>query len=328
MTVSAPHSTRLRLESLEDREVPAIIFGVTASSQLVTFDSANPTVLLSSLPIVGFFAAGEFIRDIDVRPGNGQLYGRSNFDRLFLINPTNPLAIPIGNASPIIPAQLGMDFDPRNDQIRLWTNLRENVVLNSVTGSIERFGLPLSYVPGDPFQGTAPRVTGLAFVNSVPAATFTGVYAIDHFRNTLVQPGSQSLNDGRLSTVGGLGLEVGPRLGFDIAPFTNAAFASFQISGQGISRLYSINLGTGPRNRAGSHWSRPHIERHRRRPAWNVRLHFRSRVQRSAAAGYIQHRLRLSRIHVNVSFGDLAGRNDDYYRRFVLRRADRALVCR
>lgn len=245
MTDSAPRSVRLRLESLEDREIPAILFGVTPSNQLVTFDSANPTALLSSIPITGFFAAGEVIRDIDVAANTGSLIGRSNFDRLFLISPTNPFAIPFGTPLPITPGPLGMDIDPRNDQIRLWSNVGENVVLNGVNGSLIRIGVPLSYAPGDLFHGTQPRVAGMAFLNSVPAATFTGVYAIDHFRNTLVRPGSQSLNDGLLATVGGLGVNVGSRVGFDIAPFTNAAFASFQINGQGVSRLYTVNLGTG-----------------------------------------------------------------------------------
>ena len=250
------HSTfplsRLHVETLEDREVPAILFGVTTTNQLVTFDSANPSVLLRSTPIVGFFAAGEFITDIDVRPGTGALYGRSNFDRLFLINPLNPLALPIGNPVPLVAQFKGLDFDPRNDNIRVLSNQGENILLNSVNGSLVNTGAPLSYVAGHLFQGVQPRITGEAFVNSVPGAITTGIYMIDHARNTLVRPGGFSMNQGLLATIGGLGIDIGPRVGFDIAPFTNASFASFQIGGQGVSRLYTLNLGNGHATLLGS----------------------------------------------------------------------------
>jgi hypothetical protein len=245
MTCTAKTS-RLHLESLEDREVPAILFGVTTTNQLVAFDSANPSVLLSSFPIQGFFATGEVITDIDVRPGTGALYGRSNFDRLFLINPQNPLALPVGNPVPVSAQYVGFDFDPRNDNIRVLSNQGENLVLNSVNGSLVTVGASLSYAAGDLFQGIQPRITGEAYLNSVPGATTTGIFMIDHARNTLVRPASgTTMNEGLLATVGGLGIDVGPRVGFDIAPTTNTSFASFQFGGQGISRLFTLNLGTG-----------------------------------------------------------------------------------
>lgn len=240
-------STRLQVEALEQREVPAIIFGVTGSNRLVTFDSADPATLLRSTPIVGFLATGETITDIDVRPATGALIGRSNFDRLFLINPINTFAIPFGATVPIVGRPVGMDFDPRNTQLRIYSNLGENVVIDVVSGTLLRVDTPLSYRPGDSSQG-APRVTGLGFANSLPdtTSTTTGVFAIDHYRNTLVRPTvAAGLPSGILSTVGGLGINVGARAGFDIAPFTNTAFASFQINGLGISRLYTVNLGTG-----------------------------------------------------------------------------------
>src|SRR4029077_15402458 len=152
------------------------------TNQLVTFDSANPSVLLRSTPIVGFFAAGEVITDIDVRPGTGALSGRSKFARLFLINPLNPFALPVGSPVPLVAQFKGIDFDPRNDNIRVLSNQGENILLDSVNGSLINVGAPLSYVAGDPFQGLQPRITGEAYVNSVPAATTTGIYMIDHAR--------------------------------------------------------------------------------------------------------------------------------------------------
>jgi hypothetical protein len=245
MTRTASPSCRLRVEALEDREVPAILFGVTANNVLVTFDSANPSVILRATPINGFISPGEVITDIDVRPALGFIYGRSNLDRLFLISPFNGFAqLPVGNPLPITAATMGFDFDPRTDQIRIFSNLGENVLQNPNTGARARVATPLSYRPGDPFQGGAPRVTGLAFTNPVASARISTLFAIDHARNTLVRPVG-SINTGILTTVGGLGADVTGRVGFDIAPQTSVAFASFQLTGEGISRLFVVNLGNG-----------------------------------------------------------------------------------
>ena len=107
MTRSAPPSCRLRVEALEEREVPAIFFGVTTSNVLVNFDSANPSVILRSTPITGFLSPGEVITDIDVRPATGGLYGFSNFDRLYLINPFNAFAYRSGTRHRSSPSSRG-----------------------------------------------------------------------------------------------------------------------------------------------------------------------------------------------------------------------------
>jgi hypothetical protein len=218
---------------------------VTTNNVLVTFDSANPSAILRATPINGFIAPGEVITDIDVRPTLGLIYGRSNFDRLFLISPFNGFAqLPIGNPLPVVSATMGFDFDPRTDLIRIFSNLGENVLQNPNTGALARLAAPLSYRAGDVFQGFPPRITGLGFTNPVANATTSTLFAIDHARNTLVRPGGP-LNTGLLATVGGLGVDITIRVGFDIAPQTTVAFASFQLAGEGISRLFVVNLRSG-----------------------------------------------------------------------------------
>jgi len=244
-------STRLQVDELEGREVPAILFGVTTTNQLVVLDSANPNVILRSIPLTLFLAPGEVITDIDVRPATGGLYGHSSLGRLLEINPISALAIPVGNSvTPTVP-NIGMDFDPNTDRLRILTSQRDNLVVDPSDGTLSRTGAPLAYLPGDPAAGIAPHITGAAFTNNDPNLSSHFLLAIDHARDTLVRVGKTSLNDGLLTTIGSLGADVTNRVGFDIAPQSNVAFASLQKAGQGFSKLFTIDTSTGQATRIG-----------------------------------------------------------------------------
>lgn len=235
----------LRVEELEGREVPAILFGVTPANVLVTFDSADPTDLLRAARITGLTGVGEVITDVDVRPATGGLYGHSNFGQLYQIDPVSGFARRLGTPIVLGETNLGFDFDPRTDQIRMLTNAGQNLVREPVFGVFIRRANTLTYAPGDVFQGLAPRVTGAAFFNNVPDPAFRALYGIDHARNALVRVGGTTLDDGQLRTVGGLGRDVTGRVGLDIAPESNAMFASLQVAGRSVSRLYTLNYATG-----------------------------------------------------------------------------------
>ena len=101
------------------------------------------------------------------------------------------------------------------------------------------------YRAGDVSAGLAPRVTGLGYTNSVPFATQTVLFGVDHIRNTLVQIGNRADNAGLTRTIGPIGFDVTPRVGFDVNPVTGQVFAALQRPGQGFSRLYVFDLNTG-----------------------------------------------------------------------------------
>lgn len=251
MTSTRQPGTRLNVDELEGREVPAILFGVTPANQLVEFDSANVGTLLRVVQIGGFVAPGELITDIDVRPNTGNLYGHSTFGRLFLINPISGFAIPVSNLTTQTVPNIGLDIDPATDRIRILSNKADNMVVDPAIGSLIRTGTALAYAPNDPAAGIAPHITGAAFSNNVPGSTSRTLYAIDHKLNTLVRVGQVILNDGVLTTIGSLGIDVTNNVGFDIAPQSNVAFASLQKPGQSFSKLFVINTATGQATRIG-----------------------------------------------------------------------------
>ena len=63
--------TRLRVEQLEDKSVPEIVFALNATNSIVRFDSAAPTVILETINVTGL-AATENLVGMDFRPRTGQ----------------------------------------------------------------------------------------------------------------------------------------------------------------------------------------------------------------------------------------------------------------
>src|SRR5688572_9073041 len=72
------------------------LFGMNTIGQLISFDSAAPGTLLSSVPVTGLTNEAEFIEAIDFRPGTGRLYalghGPGDISRLYTINPSTGVA--------------------------------------------------------------------------------------------------------------------------------------------------------------------------------------------------------------------------------------------
>jgi len=98
----------------------ALIYGSTGTNGLVSFDSATPGALLSSVQITGL-GAGEQVLGIDFRPANATLYAitrdASNGGRVYSVDTAtgaatlaSPLAVALGGE-----AGFGTDFNPTVD---------------------------------------------------------------------------------------------------------------------------------------------------------------------------------------------------------------------
>src|SRR5262245_38876061 len=72
LTRNSRPPTSLTLECLEGREVPAIVYGLTAANTLLRFDSTVPT-LVNTITITGLQTSTEHVVGIDFRPRTGQL---------------------------------------------------------------------------------------------------------------------------------------------------------------------------------------------------------------------------------------------------------------
>ena len=146
---------------------------------------------------------------IDVRPADGRLYGLTAASELYRLDPaTGPrssvatLTVPFDGA-----ARSGVDFNPQADRLRLVSTDGQNVRVHPTLGAtaVDR---PLTWKPGDPNAGRAPRVTAAAYSANVAGAAETKLFVIDAERDVLAL--QEPPNDGVLATVGPLGVDFGP----------------------------------------------------------------------------------------------------------------------
>jgi trimeric autotransporter adhesin len=233
------------------------MFAVTAGHTLVSFNAGAPGTILSARPISGL-PPGESILGIDFRPATGQLYALSSASRLYLLDPINAALAPFPVAAgPLNGADFGVDFNPLPDRVRVVSNAGQNLRLNPITGGLAGADTALAYAAGDANAGAAPNLVAAAYTNSFLGATTTTLYALDAARGALVTQGSPggapvSPNTGQLFTVGSLGQPTTGRAGFDLAPGSNAAFASLTAPGAAQSQLFAINLTTGAATLVGA----------------------------------------------------------------------------
>ena len=92
----------------DDEQLPAIVYAVTATNNLVTFSSAAPGTIFGTVAISGL-QVGEILQGIDFRPANGRLYGLGSTSRLYTIDPRTGAATQVG-ASPFALALSGTEL--------------------------------------------------------------------------------------------------------------------------------------------------------------------------------------------------------------------------
>jgi uncharacterized protein DUF4394 len=218
--------------------------------------------------------SGDVLVGIDFRPAGrvvgvdlvNQLYGLATIGggagqaQLYTINTETAVATPVGpRAATLLGTSFGFDFNPAIDRIRVTSDTSQNLRLNPDNGLITIEG-GLAYAAGDPNQGRAARVTGIAYTNPdnepVPPASTTGnvthtvLYDLDTARQgDTGNPGGDVLAiqvqvppNGQLNTVGRLGLDTALIVGFDIG-LRNEALAAVQFGTS--SHLAAIDLLSG-----------------------------------------------------------------------------------
>ncbi len=213
----------------------ATIFGVDENNRLVTFDSASPSTMLSSIQITG---SSSSFQALDFRPVNNALYGLSTNRQVFTINTATGVATAVGSTLALGGNSFGFDFNPTIDRVRIVSNTDRNYVFNPENGSVvgAPTAAPLAFAAGDPNQGANPGVTAAAYTSSTfgAAAGTTQLYVLDTDLDVLAR---QNNNGGVLTTVGGFGADLGSRTSFDISGTDAFAFNG--------STLYRVDLNSG-----------------------------------------------------------------------------------
>lgn len=241
-----------RVEALEARIAPATVFALDTTNHLYQFDSATPGTLSAPLTITGL-QGGESIIGMDVRPANGMLYAIGNtagVGRLYTLNTTTGAATLVAtlaadpadltNPFTTLPAtEYGFDFNPFADRIRVISDNNTDLRINPNNGLVTT---DADINPG------SPDIAGAGYTNSFAGTTSTTLFDIDAATDQLMIQNPP--NNGTLTAVGALGIDVNTFSGFDISGAANAAFLAAQVGG--ATSFYSVNLTTGAATLVGS----------------------------------------------------------------------------
>ncbi len=220
-----------------------LVYGVTDTQTLVSFDSSDSTSILSGVAISGL-ASNEQIRGIDIRPATGQLYALGSFNNMYTIDAATGAATQVGSgpfAPPTNGSSFGFDFNPVIDRIRVVSDANQNLVLNPNDGT-STMVTDLFFGAGDINEGMDPNIVGSAYTNSFFGATSTQLYGIDTGLDVLV---TQANSAGTLQTIGSVGVDLNDTLSFDISGATGLAYATVVSDDFSSSTFWQINLLTG-----------------------------------------------------------------------------------
>lgn len=233
------------------------IVALTATGQLISFDSATPGTLTSTVAVSGLIA-GDTLVGIDVRPANKTLYGFAvsgggaapTVGKVYSINAATgaatlaaTLAADPADMTAPTPYQsvtgtfFGVDFNPVADRLRVVSDSGMNLRINVATGLTQLDGA-IAYAAADANAGTPAQIFASAYTNSVAGAATTTLYNLDGSIGTLVTQAPP--NDGILNTVALTSLAVTSDAAFDISGATGTGFVVLD----GIT-LGTISLTTG-----------------------------------------------------------------------------------
>jgi hypothetical protein len=220
--------------------IPVTLYGVADGNTLITFNSANPGTIRSTIAITGL-QPGETIVGIDEDPNTAQLYAVGSTSRLYTIDGVTGAATPIG-PGPFSPAlngtAFGVTFNPNQPfGLRVVSDAQQNLSVDARTG-LAVSGMPLA---------PAGNVVAAAFISdTLGEAPESTLYGIDSASDQLVVIGGKQRGDGgggAVTPVGSLGVDTSPVAALNVSVFDVTAWAALQVGG--LSRLYTINLSTG-----------------------------------------------------------------------------------
>lgn len=214
-----------------------LIYGLTSSNGLISFDSATPGTVTN----VGTISQAGIV-DIDFYPVNGALYGATsngNLYRIDVITGAATLAVipstPISNITDI-------DFNPSADRLRLFGDVDLNYRMAPDVFTNTPPGTPGAVLMDGTWTDSSVNLVGSAYTNNIDGSASTQLYSIDSFSDRLFVHtnaiGDAAGTFNQVNPVGLLGFEAGLNVGFDIDQ-TGAAFVSND------NQFYSLNLATG-----------------------------------------------------------------------------------
>lgn len=237
-----------------------LIYGLSSTNHLITFDSENPATVRSQIGITGV-TTGQQIVGMDVRPATGELYclgynATSGEAQIYTLNPMNGMLTPVGTPAmlPLGIASIGFDFNPTVDRIRVTGSNGSNLRFHPTTGALVFTDGNLMFATMDDNASETPMIGSVAYTNSFGGSNVTTLYNYDNALNSFTK--QVPPNDGTLNTVGTSGILVNAQdksadfdVYYDHVEHVNKAY--FAANEMTNDKLYQVDLTTGETQEIG-----------------------------------------------------------------------------
>lgn len=246
-----------------NRAKPLKVIGLTDDGRLVSFRSDKPGRSQEIGFVTGLVGNDVALVGIDFRVADGKLYGVSNGGGVYTIDRRSGVASFVNSLTVALTgAFFGVDFNPALDRLRIVSdagqNLSHNVNAGGTTAAQTMLNTTGPTCPPALPPPTVLGVSGAAYTSNdnEPAnpTTNTTLFDINTMSDQVVIQSPPGL--GILVATGSLGVDAGPRVGFDIysslvggVSVQNRAFASLVVGG--VYGFYQINPLTGAAKRVG-----------------------------------------------------------------------------
>ncbi len=225
---------------------------------------ANNLSMMSTPTAITGLPSGMSLVGMDVRPATGQVYllgynAGQQMGQIFTLDTSNALLTPVGQGITnfTLNGQVGFDFNPAVDRIRVVSSGGQNYRLHPTTGALVATDGALMYAANDLNAGKPARIGSAAYTNSFIGSTSTTLYNYDDSLNVLTIQNPP--NNGIQNTIGVTGLMqnlMDATSAFDIYfdPSTrqNMAFLTANTGSSNTDSLYSLNLSNGMVSALGS----------------------------------------------------------------------------
>ena len=231
---------------LNDNDRDRVMYATDTRGNLLAFEADSPRRVRSTA-ITGL-PAGVALRGIDFRPATGDLYALGSDKVVYRVNPQTAIAVAEGPAFELMPSALnsqniGFDFNPTVDKIRVTSDARDNIRLNPDEGNLLSKDTGLTSTPPSNVMVVGSAYTNSSFTATKP--TVTELYALD------VAPSRDKLwiqrpaNNGTLIMPVTLDFDLGTNAGFDIAGAKNVGYVAGTRYGRSSAELWRVDVTTG-----------------------------------------------------------------------------------
>lgn len=236
---------------------------LTTNDMFYSTNASNLAMMSTPMAVTGL-PSGMSLVGMDVRPATGQVYlfgynSAQQMAQVFTLDTTNGMlsAIGMGISNLVLEGQVGFDFNPTVDRIRVVSSGNQDYRLHPTTGALVATDGTLMYAATDVNAGVNPNIGSAAYTNSFIGSTSTTLYNYDDSLNVLTIQNPP--NNGVQNTVGSSGLMQNLMdatssldIYFNPSNMQNVAYLAANTGSNTNDSLYSINLSTGMTTVIGS----------------------------------------------------------------------------